>query len=136
MKLSAMKIDSTKQEQGDWVDNIPELLGVRFKTRGMNNKAWRKMSQTLMAAVPRVDRIDGIGPDHQDRINGQLLRETAILDWDGIEGDDGKPLPYSKEAFAKIWNDPDMQLFRDGALWAASIVAQRRAGNVEADAKN
>lgn len=136
MKLSEIKIDSNKQEEGGWVDNIPELAGLRFKTRGSMNKDWRRMQNRMVQAVPRAEKIDGLSPQHSDRINGILLRETAILDWDGIEGEDGEKLPFSKEMFQKIWDDPDMQKFREGALWAANVVAERRKGEVDEDAKN
>ena len=41
MKLSAIKVDSALIEQGDWVDGIPDLPGIRIKARGTNNVDYR-----------------------------------------------------------------------------------------------
>ena len=35
MKLSAIKVDSALAEQGDWVENIPDLPGIRIVLRGL-----------------------------------------------------------------------------------------------------
>src|SRR5262245_51267024 len=98
MKLSEAKVNVAVQEEGDWVDNIPELPGVRIKTRGANNRAWRRMSTRLYDSIPRSKRIGGrVEPETMDGIMTNLLVECGTLDWDGLQNDDGTPLTYSKE---------------------------------------
>lgn len=137
MKLSELKVDAVKVEQGAWVDNIPELEGLRLKVRGANNKDWRKLQARLISAIPRQKRVGGqLDPAEQDRIMAIVLRDTCLLDWDGLEGDDGKPLPYTKESAEQFLTDPQYAKFREGVTWAATVVGEQRDAVLEKDAKN
>lgn len=137
MKLNDLTIDTVKLEQGDWVDNIPELPGLRLKVRGANNKDWRRLQTRLVDAVPRKKRVNNrLGPAEQDRITAILLRDTGLLDWDGLEDDDDKPIAYSKEKAEQLLTAPEYVRFREGALWACNMVAERDRSEVEADAGN
>lgn len=137
MKLSEMKVDPQKIEQGDWVDDIQEMAGLRLKVRGAGNADWRKLQSRLLSAVPRNRRVGGnLDPAEQDRIMSILLRDACLLDWDGLEDDEGKPLPYSKEQAAKLLTDPQYAKFRDAVIWAANVVADQREADTEASAKN
>jgi hypothetical protein len=49
MKLSAMKVDPALTEQGDWVENIPDLLGIGVKARGTNNGDYRALEAKLVS---------------------------------------------------------------------------------------
>src|SRR5688572_18739227 len=117
MKVSDRRIDPKKREDGAWVSDIPEWLDLKVKVRGVGNKDWARMEQTLINAVPRKRRMNGLAREDRDRINGILLRDTALLDWRGIEGDDGQPEPYSKEAATKYLTLPEYEPFRDAILW-------------------
>lgn len=137
MKLSDMKVDVAKVEQGGWVDNIPELEGLRLKVRGSGNKDYRKLMGRLVDATPRKQRFGGrLDPVAQDRITSICLRDACLLDWEGLEDEDGKPLPYSKEAADKFLTDPEYAKFREGVIWAASVVAEQEAADIEEDVKN
>lgn len=137
MKLSDVKIDPVKMEQGDWVDNIPELQGVRVKVRGANNRDWRKLQGRLVDAVPRKNKVGGrLNPDDLDRITSILLRDTSLLDWDGIEAEDGSPLVFSKDEANRLLTNPEFGKFRDGVLWAANVVAEQEAEGVDTTSKN
>lgn len=128
MKLSEVKIDVERQEQGGWVDNIPEMGDVRLKVRGINNADWRRMQAKLFEAVPRAKKPGGrIDPDEQDRITTQLLGATVLLDWSGIENEDGSALTYSSAVASKMLADPEMRRFRDAVVWAATQVAERQS---------
>src|SRR6185503_16651078 len=98
MKLSAMKVDSAIIEQGDWVENIPDLPGIRIKARGTNNSDYRILEGKLVREIPRGDRVEGVAPGDQDRIAGRLLLETVVIDVEGLTEDDGKtPIKYTRE---------------------------------------
>lgn len=135
MKLE--KIDVEKLEQGAWVDNIPEMGGLRLKTRGQNNRDWRRLQTKLIAAIPRQKRLGALDPDEGDRITAILLRDTALLDWDGIDGPDGNPLPFSKEqVFEYLTNPAYGRKFLLAATYAAENVAEQREEEAEQDSKN
>ena len=137
MKLSAMKIDPALSEQGDWVENIPDLPGIRIKARGTNNIDYRALEAKLVREIPRAERIEGVSPKEQDRIAGQLLLQTVVLDVEGLEDDDdNKPLAYTRELGARLLLDPEFRVFRAGAAYAGSIVAERRKVDEKLDTKN
>ena len=131
MRLDELKVDVAKQEDGDWVDNVPELEGVRLKVRGLNNKAYEKLQRQLIAAVPRGQRMRGPGgtmdPEVQDKITSRCLLNTILLDWDGITEQNGVgevPVPYSKEMAEKLLFERQYRRFRDAVIWAATIVGE------------
>jgi hypothetical protein len=64
----------------DWVENIPDLPGIRIKVRGSNNSDYRALEAKLVREIPRAERIEGVSPKEQDRIAGQLLLQTVVLD--------------------------------------------------------
>jgi hypothetical protein len=94
------------------------------------------MEQTLINAVPRKRRMNGLDAEDRDRINGILLLNTVLLDWKGVEDDDGKPEPYSKEAAKKYLIQTEFEPFRNAVLWAATVVAEQGLNEIEEDAGN
>ncbi len=126
MKMSELAIDSARLETGAWVDDIPEMEGLRLRVRGSNNADWRRLQTKLIEAVPRKQRLGGrLDPDTQDRITSSLVLNTCLLDWEGLEGDDGQPVPYDKKMAEKLITDPQYRRFREAVVWAASVVAEQ-----------
>ncbi len=136
MKLSERKIDPRMKEEGAWVENIPEWQDLKLKVRGSGNKAWSRLESKLITAVPRKRRMNGLDPEDRERINGILLRDTSLLDWSGIDGEDGKPEVFSKELANKYLTQPEYEAFRQAAFWAASVVAEQGVMEIEEDAGN
>lgn len=137
MKLSDVKIDPIRLEQGAWVDNIPELEGLSLKVRGANNKDWRKLQTRLINAVPRKKRVGGqLDPDDQDRIMSIVLRDTCLLDWKGLDDEAGKPIAFTKELANSYLTDPQYGKFREGVAWAANVVAEQQDAEIAGDVKN
>src|SRR3954465_7678156 len=104
MKIENLELSEEQKklvEDGRWVDNIPEMEGVRLKVRGANNRDWRRMAQRLINAEPRKNRINGLDPDAADRISAIILLNTGLLDWEGIEDANDQPIPYSKKKAAE-----------------------------------
>lgn len=136
MKVSERKVDPKKKEEGAWVSNIPGWGDLRLKVKGVGNRQWANMEQTLINAVPRKQRINGLDPVERDRINGILLRDASLIDWDNMEDDDGKPQPYDKALASTYLTDPVYEEFRGAVLWAATVVAEQGEAEIEDDAKN
>jgi hypothetical protein len=133
MKLTDLEIDVDKLEQGDWVENIPDMGDLRLKVRGSENADFRALQQKLLRAVPRGQLRDGrVPPEVSDRITATLLLETVLLDWDGLVGGNDEPIPYSKEMAAKLLTDPKYRRFRNAVAWAADVVAERTKEDDEA----
>lgn len=125
MRLSEIKVDSNAIENGVWIDNIPDMGNLRLKVRGAGNAAYAAEQAKLLAAAPRSEKVAGrLVPAAADRIMSECLAKATLLGWEGIEGDDGQPLPYSKETALKLLCDPEYRVLRDAVLWASSQVGQ------------
>ena len=136
MRLSDRKINLQVREEGGWVKDIPEFGDLELKVRGSGNKDWAKLEQKLIAAVPRQRRANGLESEDRLRINGQLILNTSLLDWRGMENGDGTPEAFSKEAAKKYLTNPEYEAFVWACVWAAGIVAEQKQSEVEDDAKN
>lgn len=137
MKLSEIKIDPKKFEQGDWVGEIPEMGELRLKVRGIGNSDFRRMQSKLTEAEPRKYRVAGrLPPERQDAITAQCLLHTVLIDWDGVQGEDGQPLPYSEELARDLLTKPEFKRFREAVAWAANVVAEDIQEGVDDAGKN
>lgn len=123
MKISSFKTNAAAVEQGRWIGDLPGLSGVRFKVRGIANADARRLRSKLTAEVPPKERRVGIDVLTGDEIEAKVLLETVLLDWSGIENDDGTPLRYSKKTAQGFLTEPDFVSFRNAVTWAAGQVA-------------
>src|SRR5262245_12290538 len=137
MKLGELTVDPNRVENGAWVSDIPELQGLRLKVRGNNNADWRRLQARLLDAVPRKKRMGGrVDPEEQDRIISSCLLSTCLLDWEGLEDEEGQPIPFSKQMAQKLLTEPEYRRFRDGVIWASNVVADPLESDVEDTAGN
>ncbi len=137
MKMSELAVDAARLEGGAWVEEIPEMEGLRLKVRGANNADWRRLQTKLLEAVPRKQRVGGrLDPDTQDRITASLLLNTCLLDWQGLEDDDGNPLSYDKKMAEKLLTDPQYRRFREAVVWASTVVGEQEDLDVKDAAGN
>lgn len=137
MKLSALRIDAEKAEQGAWIGDIPDMGDLRLKVRGLRNADFRRLRDRLLSAVPRDKRVNGqIDPETFDGITSRALVDTVLLDWEGLEGDDGQAAPYDKLLATKLLTEPDFRPFRDAVIYAATVVEERAVAAAEDDAGN
>jgi hypothetical protein len=136
VNLSDLKTNAAIVEQGDWVDNIPDMGDLRLKVRGRGNSRWRALEAQLVAAVPRGKRINGrIPPADVDRIAAICVRDAGLLDWENLKDGDQAVL-YSKDMANTLLTDPQYRAFFDAAVWACSVVGDATVGSQEADQKN
>jgi hypothetical protein len=137
VKLSAIRVDAARADQGAWVTDIPDMGDLRLKVRGHRNVDARRLRSKLVAAVPRAERDNGrLTPDAADRIDAQIMAETILVDWGNVTGDDDQPLPYSPEKAKELLSNPDFALFKDAVAYASSLVSEGAAEQTEADRGN
>lgn len=90
-------------DDGVWIDDIPDALGVRLKVRGWSSEKVQSVKSFKERRASRKDRDATGALSHAAniRIVRELVSEAILLDWEGIT-DGGKPVPYSKD-LARKW---------------------------------
>ena len=131
MKLSQIKINPAAEENGRWMD-ANGLYGVAVKVRGMNNSAARAARTKIQEGFARKKMSDA----EAERAQVELIADTILIDWRGVENDDGTALICDREAKIAILSNPEMRLFREAVLLAASLVGEDELAAKEQDAKN
>ncbi len=136
MELNDIAIDVAKVEEGDWVDNIPDMGTLRLKVRGIDNNDFTKLMRKLMQAVPRKKKLGGnIDPEELDTISAKCLHQTVLIDWDGVIIN-GAETPYSKDLAKELLTNPKWKRFREAVVYAATQVGQQDQAAKEEDLGN
>jgi hypothetical protein len=132
MKASAFKRDSSRVEAGEWVDDIPGFPGIRLKVRGLQSLAFSDAQAKLQRQVPAHKRAEdgSIDPAMAYAIMGKAMQQAVLLDWDGLQDDDGKPLAYDADLAMTWLTDMDYSHFAEAVMAAAQVV-DRRARSVD-----
>lgn len=137
MKLSKIRSGVAKAEAGAWVRNLPidGLDDVALKVRGALNDDALRVRAALIAELPEEKR-DPLSPEDQLRIGVEMAVEAILIDWT-IEGEDDKPLPFTKEKARELLTDPDIgKVLQKAVAYASRVVASQGVADIEAAAKN
>lgn len=142
VKLSDIKINAAAIEQGEWIGAahgtpIPDMGDLCLKVRGIGNSDYRALMAKLSDAVPRSQRTGGkLNPEAGERVFVECLAQTVLMDWSGVENDDGSQIPFSADVARKIMSNPDLAPFKFAVAWASNQVGDLRAADNETSAKN
>lgn len=130
MKLSALKTDLAKAAAGVWIDKIPDMGELRLKVRPIGNPDYRRVYGQLVDSTPRSAKRGGQIVDHDVKadIAARCLADTILVDWEGLEDDDGGMVDYSPAIAKAILLDPEMGAFRDAVSWAANVAQEETQG--------
>lgn len=137
MKLSSLKVNSSRAEQGAWVKDLPGMGDLRLKVRGFSNTDYAAFMAREVAAVPRDQREGGrrdggLKPQTRDALLIRGMVEHILVDWDGLTDEEEQPVPFSKEQAMALLADPDFRPFRDAVAFAAGEVEEVESDRVEA----
>lgn len=145
MDISALsrKVDL---DEGEWIDDIPDLDGVRLKVRSTKYKPFQVATAGLVRRTGKKMRTDEgvVGFSVQ---TGKPLAEHILLDWDMSKATGvtamtagGEPLVYSRETAEMLLTaDDDLGIgaaYRQGVEWAGDRVADRIAERAKEAAGN
>lgn len=123
---------------GEWIDDIPDMDGVRFKVRSTNFKPY-KVATAGLARRSRKQLNTDVGVVNYAVRSGKALAEHILLDWDGVT-EKGKPLKYEpKKALTILTADDDFGIgdaYRRAVEWAGDQVADRVRETAEEAAGN
>lgn len=145
MTLAKIRKEQLRARDGAWVNGaVHGLADMAFKVRGRWNPEARALQQKLTAAVPADKKVRTdigtleISQADTDRIVGEVLLETVLLDWHGVQEDEAsEPLAYNKaDARRLLFDDLVGEPLRNAVLLSSVSVAKEGQDTLEADAKN
>lgn len=137
MKLSSAALNIDAINGGEWVANLPGLGDFTVKVKGVGNEEYRLLVSRLTRDALRTKRAgEELSTAEVDAIGVRALLETVLIDWANLTDDAGAQIPYSMDRAQEFLADPRYRPIRDGVEWAARIVGDRRAAQMETDAKN
>lgn len=124
--------------EGDWIDEIPDMDGVRFKVRSTNYKPFRVATAGLARRAGRKLNSDE-GLSDFSVSTGKPLADHILIDWDGVTNG-GSAVPFTKDmALALLTADDDHGIgakFRRGVEYAGDQVAERISATAKEAAGN
>lgn len=135
-----IKSDPTAAE---WFD-CPEVgfdedsgKAVRLRVRSSFYPPFRlELQQTMMRLRRQYPGEEPIPPRIVDRENGRLYAKHLLVDWENVDDDGGKPLPFDAAIAAELAMDAEHARFRDAIFDCARIVGQRRNDQTKTIAGN
>jgi hypothetical protein len=132
-KLSKAAGDPALIKDGVWVEHE---LGFKFKIRRMPNPEYNRMRQRLMQPLLRKSRRRTVDLDATEMILKKCVAHTVLVDWDEVDDDNDKPIPFSHEEAERLLIDPSFQDLYDFLLEEAQDLANFTAEAREDEAKN
>lgn len=133
VRLGSLRADIRRETEGDWVD-IPDLPGVSLKVRSFNYSPYRMARDQLLQRFARRYGRDPVPAEESYRADARLYADHILLDWRGLEDDDGKIVPIADAA--DILADPAFRELHDHIRYAGTRLAQVEAEFVEDAGKN
>lgn len=114
MKLSKFKTDKSMETEGVWVDVAD---GLRLKVARIGNPAYKTHIRRL--GKPHVNMIrhanQAVDLDVMDALTVKAMAANVLLDWEGLEDEDGNPIPYSVKKAEELMTDvPDFRAMVEG----------------------
>lgn len=130
--------DSGAESAGVWFDydlgDGSPPVRVKVARAGGSNEKMSRVADAKWKPYRRQLALDALDPKTEKRITAEIYAESVILDWENVEGDDGKPLPFTKENVVEaLLALPD---FFAEVVRQSSRIANFRALDREEDAKN
>jgi hypothetical protein len=120
--------DQDKEESGVWVD-FGE--GIKVKVRRLKSRASQDARKELDKPFANEIRRGKLSTDVAEDLLIKQIAWGVIADWQGVDDENGTPLPYSREAAYQILKKlPD---FRD-EVFAVSVDSEGFKAQDNADA--
>jgi hypothetical protein len=124
VRLSDLKVNSQKRNEGDWVDL--KDLGMAFHVRGSGTPQWMQVQRDEARRIRIDERVNGaLSVEQERRVEIACVLQVGLLGWRGLKDDVGKEVPYSLEAAETLLRDPDYEPLLALILSACASVGQR-----------
>ncbi len=133
-KLTSLKTDAHKQENGAWVDYKP---GVSFLiARSGNQKMVETLRQLKKPYLKEIRENEDFDPEILGDIGRKAAAQHILLGWSGIEGDDDQPWEYTPERSLEIMTEASWQDVAEWVLVQADRAQNYAMSEFEAGSKN
>lgn len=130
--------DSSKEQQGVVIeyDDLGKITIARAggANSRYNTVIYEKMQPYRRQLQLKKNKLDDKTIKLMRRLNMELFAETIVLGWEGINDADGNPIPFSKEACLKLFND--LPALFDDLLARANDLSTFQNEEIEEDLKN
>lgn len=103
MKLSKFKQDVNKAADGTWVD-VGD--GLKLKVARQGNKNYNSVVRTLMKPYKQAIKSNTLADSVYEDLQNKAISQSVLLSWEGLEGEDGKDMPYSQETAYDLLSNP------------------------------
>lgn len=134
MDLNRFKADTALEDEGVWT-TVDAASGCRLKIARIGNRRYREAMARRLKPYRRALRAGTLDDQVTERITAEVLAETVLLDWRGLECS-GVAVVYGREAAAAILADPAYKDFRDLVVELASDQEAYRERDLEDAEKN
>lgn len=97
MKIGLLRTNQTKENDGVWVTIVEGRDGeapFRIKVRRLGCPAFQESQRQLMKDKAIGFRGNASETDALE-ITRQAVADTILVDWEGLQEDDGSPIPFS-----------------------------------------
>ncbi len=100
--------DESKEAEGFWHE-ITDTISIRMaRAGGMNSRFAKALEQKIRPHRRKIENED-MDITLANTIMREVFAETVVMDWKGVNDDEGKPLPCTKENVLNILTElPDL----------------------------
>ena len=120
-----------KEAEGVWV-TLGD--GIRVKVARANNPAHMKITERLIKPFRRQIQNNSISMDKTNELTIKAMSLGILKDWEGIEDEKGKPIPYSEEMAEIILTE--YKDFREEISEISQSMEMYRKEEIEEEQKN
>lgn len=101
--------DSKKEEEGVWKEFDG---GIKLKLRRLSSKASQDARKE--AEKPYTSQLREKEPDTEilEKVFIQQLARGVIVDWEGVQDEDGKEIPFTPDLGVELLSDEALKDFR------------------------
>ena len=96
MKLTSLQVDPVKAKEGVWFEYDDD---VQFLVARMGNSQF----QTFLQKHRKLAQVSRANSELMQEVTRKAAAHTILLDWKGIEDDEGNPLAYTPELGFEIF---------------------------------
>jgi hypothetical protein len=136
-RLNRIATSTERAADGQWVEFCPaqgDEPALELKIARIGNPRYAQRLQELVRPHRRKVRM-GFDEDMEQFVK-VAVAECVLVDWRGLEGEDGKPIPYSKEKSVELLTDPIYSDLLDFVMDVGGDAAIYREQEIQTTAGN